>query len=530
MGGTQTFEFAGFRFSEQRKELSRNGIVVPLGSRAQDILVCLLRRPGETVGKQALMEAVWPDRVVEEHNLAVHLSALRRALGDGATADGTVGARLIHTDSGRGYRFVAPVQRTTDMVVPETEARLEPPLRPSAPSREKPSIAALPFDNMSAGPDETFFADGMVEDILTELSRSRSMFVVARNSSFTFRGKSVDIRQVAAELGVRYVLEGSVRHNASRVRVTAQLIDAETGGHIWAERYDRDIHDMFAVQDDITRSVVMAIEPAVHHAEQVHANRVLPENLGAWEAFHRGMWFLEQVDPVSNGKAREFFERAIALDPGFAPPHAWLVQTLMNERHVFFSHGTANPAEAARREAQRAVALDRNDAAGYAALAWAAYMSGDPSGGVAHARQALVLNPNHVEAHRALAQNLVWLDRVEEARDVLLSCLRLCPRGSRNWLSLHQLTAIHYLNRDYESAAAAGLSVLDARPLAVPHRWLIAALGQLGRVSEAREVMRSAAEFVGMPFDDYARLKAAAVNQDYHEHLLEGLRLAGWKG
>jgi tetratricopeptide (TPR) repeat protein len=287
---------------------------------------------------------------------------------------------------------------------------------------------------------------------------------------------------------------------------------------------------MFEVQDDITRSVTMAIEPAVHDAEQTHANRVLPENLGAWEAFHRGMWFLEQVDPVSNTKAREFFERAIALDPGFAPPHAWLVQTWLNERHVFFNHGLGNAAEPAKREGQRAVSLDPNDAAGYAALAWAAYMAGDPSGGVTVARQALTLNPNHVDAHRALAQNLVWLDRVEESRDVLLSCLRLCPRGSRNWLTLHQLTAIHYLNGEYEAAAAAGLRVLDARPLAVPHRWLIAALGQLGRVDEARSAMKSAAEIVGMPFDDYARLKAAAVSDGYHEHMLEGLRLAGWKG
>src|SRR3569623_3596171 len=136
----------------------------------------------------------------------------------------------------------------------------------------------------------------MVEDIITELSRSRSLFAVARNSSLTYRGKTMDIRHIAAELGVRYVLEGSVRHSASRVRVNAQLIEAETGGHIWAERYDRDIGDMFAVQDDITRSVAMAIEPAVHDAEQVRANRVLPASLGAWEAIHRGMWFLEQVD------------------------------------------------------------------------------------------------------------------------------------------------------------------------------------------------------------------------------------------
>ena len=341
---------------------------MPLGSRALEILAFLLRHAGETVGRDALMDAVWPGRVVEEHNISVHLSALRRALGEDAT-----GGRFIQTDPGRGYRFVAPIVPAGDQPRPAETPR------PAA-AGEKPSIAALPFDNMSADPTQAFFADGMVEDIITELSRSRSLFVVARNSSFTYRGKTMDIRQIAAELGVRYVLEGSVRRSASRVRVTAQLIEAETGGHIWAERYDRDINDMFAVQDDITRSVVMAIEPAVHEAEQHHANRVLPENLGAWEAFHRGMWFLEQVDPDSNDQARTFFERAIALDPRFAPPHAWLVQVWLNARHVFYNHGDEDLAALARRAAQRALALDPNDAAGHAALAWATYMSGRSGG------------------------------------------------------------------------------------------------------------------------------------------------------
>ena len=519
MEGEPQVSFGEFRFSWRRRELSRAGAVVPLGSRASDVLAFLLRHAGETVGKSALMAAVWPDSVVEEHNLAVHLSTLRRALGEGAA-----GGRFIQTDPGRGYRFVAPVQQTDDR---PAEAAAP---APRGAASEKPSIAALPFDTMSDDPNQAWFADGMVEDIITELSRSRSLFVVSRSSSFTYRDKAMDIRHIAAELGVRYVLEGSVRRGESRVRVTAQLIEAETGGHIWAERYDRDIGDMFAVQDDITHAVAMAIEPAVHGAEQARANRVLPENLGAWEALHRGMWFLEQVDPKSNDEARVFFERSIALDPRFAPPHAWLVQVWLNARHVFFNHGSGDPAALARQAARRAVALDPNDAAGHAALSWSAYMSGDPAGGVVAAEYALALNPNQVDAHRALAQNLVWLDRMEEARDATFSCLRLCPLGSRNWLTLHQLVAIYYLLGDYEAAVAAGMRVLDARPLAVPHRWLIAALGQLKRVAEAQAIMRSAAAIVGMAFDDYARLKAASVPDRHHAHLLEGLRLAGWRG
>lgn len=519
MEGSDFFAFAGFSFSVRRNELTRAGNPIPIGSRAADLLAVLLRHAGQTVSKETLMAAVWPDRVVEENNLTVQFSALRRALGETAG-----GERFIRTEAGRGYRFVAPVTASDG---PMTEPQA--PALDWTPAR-KPSIAALPFDNMSSDPEHAHFADGMVEDIITELSRYPALFVIARNSSFSYRGQARDMRQIGSELGVRYLLEGSVRRGGSRVRVNAQLIDAETGGHVWAERYDRDIGDMFSVQDEITRAVAMAIEPAVHEAEQVRASRVPPANLGAWEAFHRGMWFLEQMDPASNDQARGFFQRAIELDPRFAAAHAWLVQVWVNQRHVFFNHGGHDVAPLAKAEALRAVALDRNDAAAHAALSWAFYMTGDPVGGVASAEHALALNPNHVEAHRALAQNLVWLDRVEESRDTLLTCLLLCPRGSRNWMTLHQLTAIHYLAGDYQAAAEAGLRVMAVRPKAVAHRWLIAALAHLGRIDEAHAAMEAARRIIGMSFDDYARLKAPSVPARYHEHLQEGLRLAGWQG
>jgi adenylate cyclase len=529
-----SFEFGAFRFSARGKQLARNGIVVPLGSRALDILAFLLEHAGQTVGKDALMAAVWPGRVVEESNLTVHMSALRRVLEEGGG-----GASFIHTDPGRGYRFAAPVVVTppgeTSSEEPVAEMRPPEPGNPVAasPHREKPSIAALPFENMSSDPDQAYFADGMVEDIITELSRSRSLFVVSRNSSFTYRGKTMDIRQVAAELGVRYVLEGSVRRSASRVRVNAQLIDAETGGHVWAERYDRDVSDVFAVQDEITHAVTSAIGPAVAGAEQLHAARLHPENLGAWEAFHRGMWHLEQVDPQSNATARALFEQAIALDPGFAAPHAWAVHTYLNEIYLFFnSRDHAEAVRLAESHGLRAVALDPNDSAAHAALAWVAAAAGDVTGGLARADRALAINPNNVEVHRCRTSSLLWGDRLEEARDVAQLCLRLSPRDVRSWISLHHLTTIGYLMRDYEAAAQAGLRCLDAKPTSVmPHRWLAAALGQLGRQTEAADVMRRATEMVApRTFEEYARENGPWMAREHGEHLLEGLRRAGWKG
>jgi adenylate cyclase len=199
------------------------------------------------------------------------------------------------------------------------------------PLPDKPSIAVLAFTNMSGDPQQEYFSDGIADDIITELSRSRSLFVIARNSSFTYRGRSVDIKQVSRELGVRYVLEGSVRRSGARVRVVAQLIDAETGSHIWAERYDRALEDVFAVQDEITTAVVTAIQPAVGDAEFRRVLRKPPDSLNAWEAYLRVQWHQGQSTAADNERAKEFFQRAIGLDATFAAPYAALAQAYLSD-------------------------------------------------------------------------------------------------------------------------------------------------------------------------------------------------------
>ena len=197
----------------------------------------------------------------------------------------------------------------------------------SLPLPDKPSIAVLAFQNMSGDAEQEYFAEGIAEDIITALSKSRWLFVIARNSSFTYKGRSVDIKQIGRELGVRYILEGSVRKSSNRTRITAQLIEATTGAHMWAERYDRDLADIFAVQDEITGSVVNAIEPAMAQAEQQRVSRKLPDSLDAWEAYHRGLWHFLKQEPDENDQARPFFQRAIDLDRGFAPGYYGLAMT-----------------------------------------------------------------------------------------------------------------------------------------------------------------------------------------------------------
>jgi adenylate cyclase len=237
------------------------------------------------------------------------------------------------------------------------------------PLPDKPSIAVLPFENMSGDPEQEFFADGMAEEIITALSRYRWFFVIARNSSFTYKGRAVDVTQVAKELGVRYVLEGSVRKAGNRVRVTAQLIDATTGSHIWAERYDRELDDIFALQDEITETIVAAVEPELGAVERERAGRRPPGNLDAWGLYQRGLWHF-YADPTRCGmdEAKRLFQRACELDPGFAAAYAELAWTHESDIHRGLTDDPEASLEQAARAAEKAVALDARDAAGRCAL------------------------------------------------------------------------------------------------------------------------------------------------------------------
>src|SRR5262249_30607563 len=236
------------------------------------------------------------------------------------------------------------------------------------PLPDRPSIAVLPFQNMSSDPEQEYFADGIAEEIITALSRLPSLFVIARNSSFTYKGRTTDIRAIGRDLGVRYVLEGSLRKGGSRIRVTAQLIEAETSNHVWAERFDRDISDIFAIQDEITETVTVAIAPAIAQAERQRAMRKPPENLDAWASYQRGLWHFDQVTVEGNRLAERFFQTAINLDPSFAGGYVGLAYVHTVAATTF---GTADLKEATRsseRLARQAVAFDPANSESYSCL------------------------------------------------------------------------------------------------------------------------------------------------------------------
>ena len=304
--------FGRFRLEPGQRELLHDEIPVRIANRALDILRALVSAKGQLVTKDELMAQVWSGLVVEESNIHVHVSALRKALEEAES-----GQNYVVTVPSRGYRFVG-----LDQPAPVDKVEAHPGL--SLPDR--PSIAVLPFNNLSSVPEQEYFADGVVEDIITALSRMRWLFVIARNSSFTYKGRSVDVKQVGRELGVRYVLEGSVRKAANRVRITGQLIDASTGAHLWADHFDGGLEDIFDLQDDVTASVVSAMGPKLEQAEIERAKRKPTGSLDSYDYLLRGMASVYRSISADIDHALNLFYRAIELDPDFTTPHgmaAW---------------------------------------------------------------------------------------------------------------------------------------------------------------------------------------------------------------
>jgi adenylate cyclase len=344
---------------------------------------------------------------------------------------------------------------------------------------DKPSIAVLPFANMSGDPEQEYFADGMVEDLITLLSKSRGLLVIARNSTFAYKGRPIDVKQVGRELGVRYVLEGSVRKAGKRVRVTGQLVEAATAGHLWAERYDRDLADIFAVQDEITASVSSAILPALERSERERVARKPPDSLDAWECYHRGLWHYSKVEAAENTLAIGFFERAIALDPGFAAAHAALARALATQAAVlapFAERQTLTPRSLDH--ARCSVALDPGSAINHGALAIALLLSGRHDEAMAEADIAVSLDPNSAQALGHQGATRAFGGRPRDAIEPLMAVMRLSPFDPHKPDWLHHLGRAYYRTGDYSAAVSTARQLCQTYPnFRSAYYTLIAGLG-----------------------------------------------------
>ena len=401
---------------------------------------------------------------------------------------------------------------------------------PALPLPDKPSIAVLPFQNLSGDPEQEYFADGIVEEIITALSHYPSLFVIARNSSFTYKGRAVDVKQVGRELGVRYALEGSVRKAGNRVRVTAQLVEAEAGNHVWAERYDRDLPDIFALQDEITQAVTIAVAPAIAGAEQRRAMRKPRESLDAWAAYQRGLWHFGKVTADDNALAQKFFQQAIDLDPSFVGSYTGLAYAYRRAAGVFGTQNLADAEDLAEALVRRAVALDPDDAEARTYFGKQLMRRGDFAGALAEIEAALAISPNLADAHGALGGVLTRSGHPKEGRIALEKCIRLDPHNPNNHLQLLDITISYYLACEYDAAVEAAQHGIRTYPNhSNQYRWLAAALGQTGRIKEAKEVLDKAIAIAPAAFDMFVRRRVPWHRPEDHAHMVEGLRKAGWE-
>jgi TolB-like protein/DNA-binding winged helix-turn-helix (wHTH) protein/Flp pilus assembly protein TadD len=540
------FRFDEFEIDLGRHEVRRAGEVVAIEPQVFDVLVHLVRNHHRIVSKDELIDAVWQGRAISDAALSSRISAARRAIGDNGDEQ-----RLIRTLHKRGFRFVGaldeiafaaespPLAASVDEDAPVPDAAMagglavgehaEPSAQLVLVLPDKPSIAVLPFHNMSGAPEDDYFADGLTEDIITGLSRQRWFFVIARNSTFAYKGEAVDVRKVASELGVRYVLEGSVRKAGDRVRVTGQLIDVSNGLHLWADRFDREGADVFQLQDDITDKVIGSVGPEILAAEAARVRRTPPQSIDAWDLVMRALPHMWRVSADEQRKAQEFLSQAIALDPEYAHAHALLGWTYVS----MFNYDTRTPIHAFTDKAieagATAVALDDQEPWGHLVLGLGHARRRRPEEAVTHLSKAIDLNPNFALAHAGLGYALACGGDPETGLWSLEQAERLSPRDP--FLAIYapsvRYMALFALER-YEEA----LTVCRAVAALHPHhagawRLTTVCLGLLGRSEEAAAALAHTLTLQPDLAAAHVERDTVFADPDDRARFLQGLRAAG---
>jgi TolB-like protein len=480
-----------FEIRPDERRVLAGGQPAALGARAFDLLMCLIEHRDRVVTKNELMELVWPGSVVEENNLTVHVSALRKLLG----------AQAVATVPGRGYRFAMEVRETggASAVPTVTASAPEAGAAAALPSLsdgalltlpDKPSIAVLPLINLGGDVEQEYFVDGVTEDIITELSRFRALFVIARNSTFSYKGRVVDARTIARDLGVRYVVEGSIRRAANRIRMTAQLIDAPSGTQLWAEKYDRDLEDIFVVQEQLTQAVVAAIAPQIESSEFRKVRGGRPGNLNAYELAMQARDAARRADreaeSVSHDDALRLAAEAVAIDPGCGPALGTIAYLHWRQIWAGAATSLARTIEAGLSAARRAIAIDGGDHVAYLWKGMLLSYSGAPEAGLADLQRAHELNPNDALTLSLLGQYTAAAGDPRAGVRHVTEALRLSPRDPLRWSFLNSLAWAHFIEADYAQAAnAARRAVSDAPRFHPPHLCLVVSLVGLGEVAAA---------------------------------------------
>ncbi len=510
------FKFGDIVLDSERRELWQGANQVIIEPGVFELLEYVIRNRDRVVSKDDLIENVWKGRIVSESTLTSRITAVRQAIGDNGQDQ-----RLIRTVPRCGVRFVgdvaetpAPAQRTLE--VEAASAVLE---------RPKPSIAVLPFTNISADPEQEYFSDGITEDIIMALSRLRWFFVIARNSSFAYKGQTLDVRQIGQELDVAYLLEGSVRKAGQRLRITCQLLDAETGNHIWSERYDCELIDVFDLQDEITQSVVSAVEPKLVAAEGQRAETRSSRDLQAWDLVTRALPHFWKFTAEENSRSVAILREAVERYPEYAPAHSMLSFALLVSSYLGWEH---NDREMAERFALNAMEIDEQDPWAHVAIGFVAMTERKTEDALHHFHRALELNPNFATAVGFVGFTLTLDGQTDEGLKYLERAARMNPREPLSvFFSFAPMGAAHYLAGTYDEAIRWALQAVKLRPsYPAGHRILCASLAQTGRLEEAKAAFAELQRLQPDISVSWVR-RWVPYTKEPMEKFIEGLRKAG---
>ena len=516
------YRFGDFEVDTDSFELRQKGRALAVEPLVFDLIRFLAENPGRVLGRDEIIGQVWKGRIVSDATVASCIKSARKALGDSGDSQS-----YIRTVRGRGFQFVG-------RLLPEAQAAFrdngaapcDPGVHPGDAERprpvpaDKPILAVLPFDNLSAGVDE-YFADGLTEDIITNLTRFRDLMVVGRTSTFQFKGRAVPLQELAAKLKAGYVVEGSVRRAAGRVRITAQLVDAATGVHLWADHYDREMEDIFAVQDEVTRMIAATLGVKIQDVATQRALRKSAVELGAYDCVLRARRYTSMLSEEMHAEARDLLEQAVAKDPNYAEAHALLANVYLAE-HRFDANPRPDPIGRALKMAETATRLDPQDAYARCWLGIVHFFRRENDKFEAEAQRALSLNPNDPETLADIGHYLAFMGAFERGVELSWRARQLNPLHP-GWYYFSS-ARYHYDRREYEAMLA------DVERVGLPHFYWThllkaAAQGQLQRPEAGASLARI--HELKPDFSARAELeKWNAAPQDL-EHLLEGLRKAG---